>query len=549
MVPSLICQETANGRQPFQPQPQEVAAHLTGEFPVVRMDFNKLPDLQAIGFVPVEVVVDEQGNVTSAKLEGADDNDDDDVPKAQREMLRAVVAEAENLASKLRFRPFEDSGHPVPAQFEIAIPVRALADQPAKRVPFPQVHEWNSIKIELSRTGCFGPCPSYSVEVHGDGTVLYNGGANVAITGAHRASVSRDAVLQTVQAFHASDYFSLHDKYIWGATDLPTYTTSIAIDGKTKRIVDYAGEQVGMPEAVSKLEDAIDRLSGVERWTKGNSETVPALMQERFDFNSPEASKILANVAQMGNADAVRDLVGAGVVVSTKPAANGLRLPGTALENAAARGNIEMLRALLSTGIKDADAKTSALDRAASAGKIDAVRLLIQYGANPIAPRVLIGAASSGIPAVLLEILKYKPDVNGRGPENRTALISSLQAYHIDKGVNLKEIVRILLDAGADPNLADNEGKTPLILNSGDLEIAAILISHGANVNARAKDGFTPLVNAGTLELTRFLLEHGADPFAKTERGETALDWAKQMNRKDQAALLEAAMMGKRQSE
>ncbi len=66
-------------------------------------------------------------------------------------------------------------------------------------------------------------------------------------------------------------------------------------------------------------------------------------------------------------------------------------------------------------------------------------------------------------------------------------------------------------------------------------------------MNARASDGFTPLLNAGTVELTRFLLEHGADPFAKDDRGETALDWAKQMNRRDQAALLEAAMAGKKQ--
>jgi ankyrin repeat protein len=113
--------------------------------------------------------------------------------------------------------------------------------------------------------------------------------------------------------------------------------------------------------------------------------------------------------------------------------------------------------------------------------------------------------------------------------------------------VNLREVVRILIDAGADPNLADNKGKTPLIVNSQDLEIAKMLIAHGANVNARADDGFTPLVNAGTVELTQLLLEHGADPFAKTEQGKTALDWARQMNQKDQAALLEAAMAGKKQ--
>jgi ankyrin repeat protein len=112
--------------------------------------------------------------------------------------------------------------------------------------------------------------------------------------------------------------------------------------------------------------------------------------------------------------------------------------------------------------------------------------------------------------------------------------------------VNLREVVRLLLDAGADPNIADNEGQAPLIANAWDIEIARMLVAHGANVNAQGKDGFTPLLNAGTLELMRFLLEHGANPFAKTERGETALDLAKQNNHKDMVALLEAAMSGKR---
>jgi hypothetical protein len=86
--------------------------------------------------------------------------------------------------------------------------------------------------------------------------------------------VSADVVSEIVEAFRSADYFSLKNKYMWGATDLPTYTTSISIGGKTKEVVDYAGQQVGMPESVSRLEETIDRLSGVERWTKGNAETV-----------------------------------------------------------------------------------------------------------------------------------------------------------------------------------------------------------------------------------------------------------------------------------
>ncbi len=205
-----------------------------------------------------------------------------------------------------------------------------------------------------------------------------------------------------------------------------------------------------------------------------------------------------------------------------------------------------MLRALLTAGINPA-AKTRALEHASLAGKMDAMRLLIGSGANPTAPDVLIGAAGSGMPAVVQEVLRYRPDVNSRGQGGTTALINCLGANHPnDRDVDLKEVVRILIDAGADPSIADNQGKTALIANSQDLQIAELLIAHGANVNARANNGVTPLLNAGTVELTRLLLEHGADPFAKTEQGETALDWANRMNRKDQAALLEAAMAGKK---
>jgi ankyrin repeat protein len=538
----------AQGRETASPGEEEVVAHLVGTVPVIRMDFTKFPELQVFGKVPVELLVDERGNVISVKLEDEDDIDAKELKKSQRELLKDLIGEAQKAGMQLHFRPFEDQGHAVAARFEIEIPVRALVEQAPKRVAFPQVHNWNSVKIVLSRTGCYGTCPSYRVEVHGDGAVRYEGGSYVAITGSHRASISSDVVSEMVEAFRAADFFALKAQYMWAVTDHPTYTTSISIDGKSKEVVDYVGEQVGMPESVSKLEETIDRLSGVERWTKGNGETVPALMQEKFDFKSPEASEILANVAEKGNADAVRDLIAAGVIVSAEPARPRRGMPGTALENAAWRGDVEMLRALLSAGVKDPDAKTAALKRASFAGKTDAMRFLIGSGANPTVPDVLVRAAGSGIPAVVQEILRYKPDPNSREQDGTTALIACLQAYHTkDEHVNLKEVVRTLVDAGADPNIADNKGKTPLIANAWDLEIAQILIAHGANVNARASDGFTPLLNAGTTELTRLLLQHGADPFAKDDHGRTALDWAKQMNRKDQAALLEAAMAGKKQ--
>ncbi len=65
------------------------------------------------------------------------------------------------------------------------------ADVIAPQIPFPTIRDPSSVKITLLRSGCFGTCPSYQVEVHGDGTVLYEGYGYVAVEGQHRDSIPR----------------------------------------------------------------------------------------------------------------------------------------------------------------------------------------------------------------------------------------------------------------------------------------------------------------------------------------------------------------------
>ena len=65
-------------------------------------------------------------------------------------------------------------------------------------------------------------------------------------------------------------------------------------------------------------------------------------------------------------------------------------------------------------------------------------------------------------------------------------------------------------------SLCGNEEATPLHLASGEgfLEVARVLIEHGADVTARDGRGSTPLHNAsrnGHVEVVRFLIKHGAD--------------------------------------
>ena len=144
---------------------------------------------------------------------------------------------------------------------------RAQVDQRANvHIAFPEIHDWNSLRITLSRSPCYGRCPTYEVEIHGDGTVLYDGKADVATRGRHVAKISRAALVELVDAFRKADYFSLSDRYVSGVTDNPVYETSISFDGVSKSVLDYVGRSVGMPSSVSDVEAAIDRLSGADKW-------------------------------------------------------------------------------------------------------------------------------------------------------------------------------------------------------------------------------------------------------------------------------------------
>ena len=107
------------------------------------------------------------------------------------------------------------------------------------------------------------------------------------------------------------------------------------------------------------------------------------------------------------------------------------------------------------------------------------------------------------------------------------------------------QAVQVLLDAGADVNLASRESMkvTPLASASAarQLDIARLLIAHGADVNARASGDFTPLHEAaagGKLDFARLLIEHGADVNAKTTDCKTPLDYAREHNQRDMVDLL-----------
>ena len=79
------------------------------------------------------------------------------------------------------------------------------------------------------------------------------------------------------------------------------------------------------------------------------------------------------------------------------------------------------------------------------------------------------------------------------------------------------EIIRFLLGKGADPNIQDFVGESPLHLaaDNSDIEITELLLLAKAEPNCSTVDGETPLHHAafkGDRKIIKLLLSYGADP-------------------------------------
>ena len=114
-------------------------------------------------------------------------------------------------------------------------------------------------------------------------------------------------------------------------------------------------------------------------------------------------------------------------------------------------------------------------------------------------------------------LLKHeKLDVNSQDYFGTTAL-------HVAARNGYMEIAKLLLARGADVNLTDKEGETPLhnsILTMHCLELIPLLMGRGANIHARrAEEGSTVLhlaARTGEVKIYKCLLEFGADPDMRT---------------------------------
>lgn len=108
------------------------------------------------------------------------------------------------------------------------------------------------------------------------------------------------------------------------------------------------------------------------------------------------------------------------------------------------------------------------------------------------------------------------------------------------------EAVTLLIEHGAhihqiSHNPLRNQALHACIALGNSLEVARLLIEAGADVNATAAGGYTPLhlaASNGKREIVLLLIESGANREACCDQGKTAADYARERGHDDVAALL-----------
>jgi hypothetical protein len=136
--------------------------------------------------------------------------------------------------------------------------------------PAPQIP--GDFRIRLERGPCFGTCPVYSLSVAADGTVEYEGIRFVDVEGSQSASLPEDQVRALVDAVLAARFFDLDDRYEAQATDLPSMTIDLTMDGQTKNVYHYGlvcGDFDPAPARLCELEALLEGIAASNGWISG----------------------------------------------------------------------------------------------------------------------------------------------------------------------------------------------------------------------------------------------------------------------------------------
>jgi ankyrin repeat protein len=231
----------------------------------------------------------------------------------------------------------------------------------------------------------------------------------------------------------------------------------------------------------------VERGADVNAWSQGETPlmlSASGVHREIYEFLYPLVSD---EIRTIGDRDAEKELA--------KTLKYRSREHNKAVEkliDAAMYGNLKQVQELIASGVDVngiATCNRTALSLAIQGGKIPVIEALLDAGADP-----------------------NLPDETDDGLAANAPLAEAASTFF---ATNRSEMVRLLIQRGANVNQQDAEGKTALMrtLHYSDIEVVKILVEAKADLDIRDNDGNTVLMMAElgkSTKITNILKQAGA---------------------------------------
>jgi ankyrin repeat protein len=145
----------------------------------------------------------------------------------------------------------------------------------------------------------------------------------------------------------------------------------------------------------------------------------------------------------------------------------------------------------------------------------------------------IVMAARYGDPQRITALASLGAKLDLVGTEHETALSLTVKSYSLARPTKLAT-VKALLEGGADPNLRDPVGFSPIldVVRSGDLELLTLMLDHHGNPNQTVECRIycldqhrSALAFARSAPVTELLIQRGASVSSRDANGNSLLDY------------------------
>ncbi|MGG6266749.1 ankyrin repeat domain-containing protein [Leptolyngbya sp. AN03gr2] len=220
-----------------------------------------------------------------------------------------------------------------------------------------------------------------------------------------------------------------------------------------------------------------------------------------IDMNCEQDNRDIETACQLGDREMVSLLI-----------ENGAEIGSSLVWEAATGGHTQLVKFLIeryNLAVQCDDCRWNPADAAAIGGHLETLEFLMAQGAFIISKEIIYWTALNGHPEMVQFLANHNFDPNIRAYDIDTALEAVAERGDA-------AMVKTLLSVGADVNAGIDTRKRTALHHAaiwGHLEVIQLLVAAGAEVNAKAWRGETPLQVAGWWrhdDVIDFLIQQGA---------------------------------------